>query len=58
MTKEWKCRYLVYGYYRYHTFMAKFDSDKDAEAYRDQMNASEKSRDPSFTFCYIEVQPL
>ena len=58
MTSKWKCRYLVYGYYRDHTFMAKFDDDKQAEAYRDEMNANEKTRDPWFNFCYIEVQPL
>ena len=58
MTSTWKCRYLVYGYYRYHQFMEKFDDVKDAEAYRNEMNANEKSRDPWFNFCYIEVQPL
>jgi len=58
MTKEWKCRYLVNGYYRDHTFMAKFDNAKDAEAYRDEMNANEKNRNPWFNFCYIEVQAL
>ena len=58
MTKEWKRRYLVNGYYRYHTFMEKFDKLEDAQAYRDEMNANEKTRDPWFNFCYIEVQPL
>jgi hypothetical protein len=38
--------------------MEKFDDVKNAEAYRDEMNANEKSRDPWFNFCYIEVQPL
>ena len=34
------------------------DLTKQAEAYRDEMNANEKTRDPWFNFCYIEVQPL
>ena len=38
--------------------MAKFDDANQAEAYRDEMNANEKSRDRWFNFCYIEVQPL
>jgi hypothetical protein len=38
--------------------MAKFDNAKDAEAYRDEMNANEKNRNPWFNFCYIEVQAL